>query len=140
MVLDVERYDLDPTYPIYHGRGEHFTPGDATNPAQRLRMAAAIVGDEATPRMRYSATQIGRSLTSWPQLGSTVSIAGGFAATAARLIISGRPIESGRYRLGVDDELLGPTAADTSGWNELDVTTFDAILASLASDHRNPDR
>lgn len=140
VVLDVERYDLDPTYPIYHGRGEHFTAGDATNPAQRLRMAAAIVGDEATPRMRYSATQIGRSLSSWPQLGSTVSIAGGFAATAARLITSGRPIESGRYRLGVDDELLGPAAADTSAWNELDAATFDAIIATLAGDHRDPGR
>ena len=140
VVLDVERYDLDPTYPVFHGRGEHFTPGDATNPAQRLRMAAAIVGDEATPRMRYSATQIGRSITSWPQLGSTVSIAGGLAATAARLITSGRPVKSGRYRLGVDDELLGPAAADTSGWNELDAATFDAIIATLASDHRTSGR
>ncbi|MBE7191551.1 MAG: diguanylate cyclase [Gordonia polyisoprenivorans] len=140
VVLDVERYDLDPTYPIYHGRGEHFTAGDAVNPAQRLRMAAAIVGDEATPRMRYSATQIGRSVTSWPQLGSTVSIAGGFAATAARLITCGHPITSGRYRLTVDDELLGPAAAEASAWNELDAETFNAFIAASTTDTPDAER
>lgn len=131
VVLDVERYDLDPNYPIFHGLGENFSPTDATDPIQRLRMAAAIVGDEATPRMRYSATQIGRSLPSWPQLGTTATLAGSFAATAARMIVCNtRPVTSGRYRLTIDHELLGPDPTPTA-WNELDADTFTALLTEL---------
>lgn len=132
VILDVERYDQDPTYPIFHGRGEDFSPADAADPVQRLRMTAAIVGDEATARMRYSATQIGRSLPSWPQLGTTATTAGAFAATAARLIVCGAALESGRYRLDIDTELLsGHDSAER--WNELDADTFAALITPTAT-------
>ncbi|MGW5525025.1 diguanylate cyclase [Gordonia sp. NPDC003950] len=118
VILDIERYDLDPTYPIFHGRVENFTAGDATDPAQRLRMATSIVGDVLTPRMAFSASQIGRGVASWPQLGSTGAMAGAFAAAAARNIVSGHLVESGRHVIDVEQILNAGHGG--SAWNELD--------------------
>lgn len=132
LVLDVERFDLDRTYPLFHGRAEDFDAGDPTDPAQRLRMAAQIVGDVLTPRMAYSASQIGRSISSWPQLGATAMMAGSFAATAARMIVCGQPIASGRYHLEFDHILLGASARGTDGWNELTEEEMIAVVSSIA--------
>ncbi|GAA1480757.1 hypothetical protein GCM10009624_11970 [Gordonia sinesedis] len=131
VILDVERYDLDPKYPIFHGRGENFTPGDATDPEQRLRMATAIVGDALTPRMAYSASQIGRSVASWPQLGSTAMMAGAFTAATARNLVCGRHVESGRYRLDVEETLFG-NAQVADGWNELSADAMATMLDALS--------
>ncbi|MGC5248674.1 ThiF family adenylyltransferase [Gordonia sp. DT219] len=135
VILDVERYDLEPDYPIFHGRGEGFAAGDAADPAQRLQMALAIVGDEVTPRMAYSAGQLGRSVISWPQLGSTAAAAGAIAATAARGIVCGRPIRSGRYRFGVEQTLLG-AAGRHDGWNELGPADFTSAVEAMAQRKR----
>ncbi|MEP9391814.1 diguanylate cyclase [Gordonia sp. VNK1] len=118
VILDIERYDLDPTYPIFHGRVEQFTAGDPGDPAQRLRMAASIVGDVLTPRMAFSASQIGRGVASWPQLGSTGAMAGAFAAAAARNIVCGHRVESGRHVLDIEQMLNAGDGG--SAWNELD--------------------
>ncbi|RPA65660.1 thiamine biosynthesis protein ThiF [Gordonia oryzae] len=131
VVLDVERYDLDQAYPIFHGRGEGFSAGDAADPAQRLRMALAIVGDEVTPRMAFSASQLGRSVTSWPQLGSTAAMAGALVATAARNIVCGRPVRSGRYRFGIEEILLGSSAGAHEGWNELGQAEFASAAQAM---------
>ena len=131
VVLDIERYDLDPDYPIFHGRGEGFSAGDAADPAQRLRMALAIVGDEVTPRMAFSASQLGRSVTSWPQLGSTAAMAGALVATAARNIVCGRPVLSGRYRFGIEEILLGSAAGTHEGWNELGQAEFASAAQAM---------
>lgn len=136
VVLDVERYDLDPEYPIFHGRGEGFSAGDAADPAQRLQMALAIVGDEVTPRMAFSASQLGRSVTSWPQLGSTAAMAGALVATAARNIVCGRPVRSGRYRFGIEEILLGSDARAHHGWNELGRAEFASVAQAMGEGAR----
>lgn len=129
VVLDVERYDLDPRYPIFHGRGEGFAPGDAADPGQRLRMAVSIVGDTLTPRMAFSAAQLGRSVASWPQLGSTAAMAGALVAVAARGIVCGQPIASGRYV--VDAEALLGIGTGAALWNEMSPPDIAALLTRL---------
>ncbi|MFT4041901.1 MAG: ThiF family adenylyltransferase [Gordonia sp. (in: high G+C Gram-positive bacteria)] len=129
VILDVERYDIDPDYPIFHGRGESFSAGDAEDPQQRLRMAVEIVGDVLTPRMAYAASQIGRSVASWPQLGSTATMSGAIVAATARNIICGRPITSGRYRFDVEDALFGGYS-EPYRWNELSPDQLTAMLRS----------
>lgn len=138
VILDIERYDLDPTYPIFHGRVENFTAGDATDPAQRLRMAASIVGDVLTPRMAFSASQLGRAVASWPQLGSTGAMAGAFAAAAARNIVSGRRVESGRHVIDVEQMLNAGDGG--SAWNELnpDIITGRLTDGSGTWDREKP--
>ncbi|WP_088943656.1 ThiF family adenylyltransferase [Rhodococcus sp. 1168] len=86
VILDVERYDLDADYPPFHGRAGDLTEcseSELNEPANRMRLANAIVGSDVTPRTRYSLTQVGRSLPSWPQLGTAANAAGSTAALAA---------------------------------------------------------
>ena len=139
VMLDVERYDLEPDYPIFHGRGEKFTAADAADPAQRLEMAMSIVGDNLTSRMAFSASQVGRSLASWPQLGSTASISGGLAAAAARNIVCGRGrVASGRYVIDVESMLLLPSEYGEFQWNELAPDVFAAVFGADGSEQSTP--
>ncbi|MFW0795285.1 ThiF family adenylyltransferase [Gordonia sp. CPCC 205515] len=131
VVLDIERFDLDADYPIFHGRGEHFTAGDAEDPRQKLRMAATIVGDTLTPRMAYSAGQLGRSIASWPQLGSTATMAGAVVAVATRNIVCGRPVASGRFVVDVEGLLLGSAAREAQGWNEFGAEEIAGLVSAL---------
>ena len=132
VMLDIERYDLDPEYPIFHGRGEKFSPTDAADPTQRLDMAMAIVGDNLTSRMAFSAGQVGRSLASWPQLGSTAAMSGGLAAAAARNIVCGRPVVSGRYVLDIEHMILAEREYHEMQWNELAPDVFAAVFTESA--------
>lgn len=131
-IVDVERFDLDPRYPIFHGRAgdlDDRTAAELADPAIRARMAQRIVGTELTPRTRFSLTEVGRSLNSWPQLGTAAAVAGAAAAYAARLVATGHPLPSGRYRIDLDGALLGSAAEVAESWNELSEPAFRAAMA-----------
>ncbi|MGK8488729.1 ThiF family adenylyltransferase [Nocardia asiatica] len=129
--LDVERYDLQPDYPLFHGKAGDLTElsaDDLRDPRRRIELAVAIVGTGITPRTRYSLTQVGRSLASWPQLGTAVSLAGALAAVAARSIVCGKELPSGRYRLDLENSLFGAHDPARHGWNEMGEEEFLAEL------------
>ncbi|WP_280493516.1 ThiF family adenylyltransferase [Nocardia asiatica] len=129
--LDVERYDHQPDYPLFHGKAGDLTElsaDDLRDPRRRIELAVAIVGTGITPRTRYSLTQVGRSLASWPQLGTAVSLAGALAAVAARSIVCGKELPSGRYRLDLDHSLFGAQDPARHGWNEMGEEEFLAEL------------
>jgi hypothetical protein len=131
--LDVERYDIDPDYPLFHGRAGNLadlSAADLNDPHLRVRLVSAIVGGDITPRSRFSLTQVGRTLPSWPQLGTAVTVAGALAAFAARLIACGGDIGSGRYRVDLDRILLGRDADAFDRWNELGEREFLATIQS----------
>ena len=132
-ILDVERFDLDSGYPLFHGlAGDLATnPADLNDPVQRVNVASAIVGSKITPRTRFSLTQVGRTLPSWPQLGTAATVGGALGALAARYIACGVPLPSGRYRVDLDEILLGVRAHSTSRWNELDEAEFLAGLKAV---------
>lgn len=78
------------------------------------RLVGAIVGGGLTSRLRYSLTQVGHTLPTWPQLGTAATMAGAVGALAARLIACGGGLRSGRYRVDLDELLLGVSAVSTS--------------------------
>ncbi|MQY20142.1 ThiF family adenylyltransferase [Nocardia macrotermitis] len=135
VILDVERFDLDSDYPLFHGRAGEVTESLAavSDPRERARIAQRIVGTEITPRTRYSLTEVGRSLTSWPQLGTAATLAGVAAAYAARLVACGSPLRSGRYRIDPDLALRGAAAAAATRWNEMDTAAFLAVMNPAAT-------
>lgn len=131
-IVDVERFDLDREYPIFHGRaGELDGPleVDLTDPRTRARIAQRIVGADLTPRTRFSLTEVGRSLSSWPQLGTAATVAGAAAAYAARMVATGHPLPAGRYRVDLDRAMLGTAADAADGWNELGEADFLAAMS-----------
>jgi hypothetical protein len=120
-ILDVERFDLQPDYPLFHGRAGDIED-DITglnDPIRRVSVASAIVGSGVTPAMRFSLTQVGRTLPSWPQLGTAATVGGALGALAARLVVCGAPLASGRYRIDMDEILLGNFATQATRWNHL---------------------
>jgi hypothetical protein len=132
-ILDVERFDLDSDYPLFHGLAGDLAANsaDLNDPIQRVNAASAIVGSHITPRTRFSLTQVGRTLPSWPQLGTAATVSGALGALAARYIACGVALPSGRYRVDLDEILLGVRAHSTSGWNELDEAEFLAGLKAV---------
>jgi len=132
-ILDVERFDQDPGYPLFHGLAGDLAanPADLNDPIQRVNIASAIVGSQITPRTRFSLTQVGRTLPSWPQLGTAATAGGALGALASRYIACGVPLESGRYRVDLDETLIGAGARASSRWNELDEAGFLAGLKAV---------
>jgi hypothetical protein len=132
-ILDVERFDTDADYPLFHGLAGDLAanPADLNDPVQRVHVASAIVGSQITPRTRFSLTQVGRTLPSWPQLGTAATAGGALGALAARYVACGMPLPSGRYRVDLDEILLGAGAHSVSHWNELDEAEFLAGLKAV---------
>ncbi|GAB4428123.1 MAG: hypothetical protein OHK0039_46630 [Bacteroidia bacterium] len=111
-MLDVERYDLDPHYPLLHGRiaedlSYAFLKSLKTS-EEKLPYILPILGaDSLSPRMKLSLPEIGKSLTTWPQLGSDVLIGGALCAHAARRVLLGMPLPSGRQYADMEALLPG---------------------------------
>jgi molybdopterin/thiamine biosynthesis adenylyltransferase len=112
-IIDVERFDLDPDYPLFHGRvDEGILRNCPRNPAlaDRVRLADAIVGRDVTTRMQASLQAVGSRLPTWPQLGTAATLSGVGTAYAVRRLACGDALPSGRYRVSLD-EVLDPTYA-----------------------------
>ncbi|MEW1648692.1 ThiF family adenylyltransferase [Streptomyces sp. NPDC091219] len=111
-VLDIERFDLEPDRPLFHGR-----TGDTTAAGVRgldreaaLRFLLDIVDEEQlSPAMSEALTRVGRTLSSWPQLASGVMLGAALVTDTARRILLGEHLPSGRH--SIDLEALIPAAA-----------------------------
>ena len=112
-LLDVERFDLEPERPLLHGILGETTSRDLLDLSfdQTVELILTMVDRERiSPELAASIPQIGRTLSSWPQLASGVALGGALTAEAARRILLGQPRPSGRFY--TDLELL--TRADRS--------------------------
>ena len=105
IIVDVERYDLKRNLPILHGILGNIKPDDFKNispkdlPGIIAKMAGANL---ATPRMLKSVLEVGKSLYSWPQLGTAATLCGATLAYLARKIVVGGKVESGRKEFNPD--------------------------------------
>lgn len=99
IILDVERYDVDPKTRMFNGRAAGITEEKCrtATPQELVGIIAELIDMKAiTPRMMRSARQMGKTLYSWPQLGGAAQLAGCALAYAARMIVTGGPLRSGR--------------------------------------------
>ncbi|MFD3507702.1 ThiF family adenylyltransferase [Nocardia sp. NPDC058666] len=105
-LLDVERFDREPDRPLFHGRGGGATSADVAkmNQGELLSFLLAVVDEpRLSPAMREAVGEIGRSLSSWPQLASGVMLGGALVADTARRILLGEEIPSGRTYIDLDE-------------------------------------
>ncbi len=110
-VMDIERYDLDPNTPFFHGRlGEVTYDGFLHLDKFGIgKTITQLVGPEnVTERMQQSLLEMGKTIVSWPQLGGAALLNGAAVAYAARKILNGQPVESNRALLNMD-AWLDPT-------------------------------
>ncbi|GED95965.1 ThiF family adenylyltransferase [Gordonia crocea] len=106
VIVDVERYDLEPDYPLFHGRAdgiERLGADELRDPQRRIALVTAIVGDDIGERTRAALGQVGRTIPTWPQLGTASTLAGAAGAAVARAVVCGVPVPSGRRSIRLDD-------------------------------------
>jgi hypothetical protein len=110
VMLDVERYDLEPTRDVFHGvipGIEDVLNSQMENHREWMKHAVRIIDPKNMPiKMQQSLMKIGSTIVTHPQLGSTVMMTGGILAFAAKAIALGQPLESGRYVISLENELL----------------------------------
>jgi hypothetical protein len=107
-VIDIERYDLDPSTPFFHGRMgsvsyEYLQHLDKFGIG---KLITKWVGPEnVTRRMQESLTEMGKTIVSWPQLGGAALINGAALAYCVRKILTRQPLESDRALIVLDEKL-----------------------------------
>ncbi len=105
-LLDVERFDLEPRRPLFHGRTGGITASQVARmtDGEKLSLLLDVVDESRlSPVMRVAIGEIGRSLSSWPQLASGVMLGGALVADTARRILLGELIPSGRTYVDLDE-------------------------------------
>ena len=109
-VLDVERFDLEPERPVFHGllAGLHSSDLSGLTIAQKAPYVLRILGAaDVTSRGAASLLEVGETVTGWPQLGSEVTLGAATAAAAVRRIGLTGDLPSGRVRFDVEEILSG---------------------------------
>lgn len=107
-VVDVERYDLNPKLPFFHGKMGKVSYDMLTklNKFETGRLITKWVGAETvTQRMQESLLQMGKTIVSWPQLGNAALLNGAAVAYCVRKILNGQPVERERALLSMDEKL-----------------------------------
>ncbi len=107
IMIDIERFDQGVTS-LFHGRLEEAKAKElfaapSIDPQTRAQLTLQIIGAESgVPRMQDSLVEVGKTLPSWPQLGTATTLAGATGAYLARKIILKEPLMSGRTHLSLD--------------------------------------
>lgn len=104
-IVDVERFDLEPKRPIFHGRvseREIIGLGPSLSLVERIQLADKIVGPQVTTRMQDSLELTGSMIPAWPQLGTAAITSAAAVTYVARRILTGQAMPSGRYTVDHD--------------------------------------
>ncbi len=107
-MLDIERYDLEPNRELLHG----LIPAGITNlealkdlsNQEKVPMLGAMVGIESiSERMKLSLSEMGKTITTWPQLASSVVLGGAMVTDTARRLLLNQITVSGRFYVDFED-------------------------------------
>ncbi len=106
ILIDIERYDLNPDYPILHGLLGNLKSDDIKKlqPNEMVKLVAKIAGAElaTTERLFISLFEVGKTIYSWPQLGNAATMCGSVISYLAKKIILGEKLKSGRILVNMD--------------------------------------
>jgi hypothetical protein len=112
-MLDVERFDLEPSRPILHGLLGDVSPETVRGLSTYDKvpyLIRIIPPDTMSLRMRASLFEIDETIPGWPQLASGVALGGALVADVARRSLLGELSASGRFFVDLDT-LIHPAAA-----------------------------
>ncbi len=112
VMVDIERYDTDPKLIPFHGLLNKFDldlikkAKKGLKPSERVKLSLKIVQPQnAVPKMQKSLVDVGKTLNTWPQLGTAATLAGAVGCMIARKIILKEALVSGRRHISLDAEL-----------------------------------
>jgi molybdopterin/thiamine biosynthesis adenylyltransferase len=122
-LIDVERFDLDPERPVFHGLLGDIDPDQLAglSIADKLPYLMQVFDPaRVSPRMGASLLEVGRTLSAWPQLVGDVTVGAATVLEAIRRIGLGDPLASGRTQVDISG-LLGELAEPTGAARPADV-------------------
>lgn len=147
-MVDVERFDLEPDRKILHGIVKHLdvnTLKSLKTNEEKIPYMLDVLGLSSTSaRLRASMLEMQQTISTWPQLGSAVTMGGGITADVSRRILLNHFTDSGRYYVDID-ELIGdkstkevkavsPTANNPSLSSEQMLTAVSSLKSNAVSD------
>ncbi len=107
-LLDVERFDLEPERPVFHGVLGQIDSTDLRGLGTRDKIPIVLDQLDAallSPRMAASMVEVSETIETWPQLGGDVQLGGATVAAAVRRFGTGGHLPSGRIRIDLDTHL-----------------------------------
>lgn len=112
-MLDVERFDLEPQRPILHGRIIDLEQTNTTEVVNKLKsltfeeklkyLSQIIDMENVSEEMKFSLSQMRKTITGWPQLSSSVALGGAMITDTCRRIALRKFNKSGRYFIHFND-------------------------------------
>ncbi len=102
-LLDIERFDLDRNYPILHGLvEERFLQDKPLTKEEKMELLfQCFDASKASEGMTRSIAELGKTITTWPQLASDVILGGAVVAMTTRMIFLTNKIKSSRVYVDV---------------------------------------
>ncbi len=105
-MLDVERFDLEPKRKLFHGLLGNIKYSDIPanlSSEDKIKYALPIVGLETfTPKLGASFLEVEKTISTYPQLGSEVTLGGATICAAIRRLGLGKKLSSGRKFIDLD--------------------------------------
>lgn len=104
-MLDVERFDLEPQRPVLHGLVGDIDPHKIKDLPmdEKIPLILKMVGIESiSTRLKTSMMEIDQTITTWPQLASSVTLGGALTTDVSRRILLDQFHDSGRYYIDFD--------------------------------------
>jgi molybdopterin/thiamine biosynthesis adenylyltransferase len=111
VILDIERFDIDKNYPIFHGRIKSldeisFEKSRHDNPKEWNKIASEIIGIEFMESDLISSLKhVGKTLGGIPQLGLAATMSGTLLVHALIKIITNKSLVSGKFLFSIDSIL-----------------------------------
>jgi nitroreductase len=104
-LLDVERFDLEPSRPVLHGLIGDVRASELRGlpTKEKVPFVLAILGGKRmSSRFAASLPEIDETISTWPQLASGVALGGAITCDVTRRILLGTTRASGRYYVDVE--------------------------------------
>jgi len=148
-LLDVERFDLDPNRPILHGLlgdPDIATLSGLSSSDKVPHVLRVLDAARLSARGAASLVEVGRTLSTWPQLAGDVAVGAAAVAEAIRRIGLDERLTSGRVRIDVACALdnlgepvrAGPDDAETQPQTPARAMKLSPAAAIAAAAQRAP--
>lgn len=105
-MLDVERFDLTPEIAILHGlvKGIDSAKLAGLTNAEKIPVVMKIIGvEQLSNRAKSSLAEVKKTISTWPQLATSVILGGAVGADVSRRILLDQFHDSGRYYVDLDE-------------------------------------
>lgn len=113
IIIDIERYDQKNNLRPFHGLLSDqdiksiMQSGDNLSPRDKVILSLKIVQPQnAVSRMQDSLLEVGKTIKTWPQIGTAATVAGAVGSYIVKRLACADPLLNGRLHLSIDSGLI----------------------------------